>query len=78
MGFYADMIKEAGGNAFLLGKDLTIADIAAYQGISYFRKGIADYVPANCLEPYPEVLAFMKRVEEHPKVAAYKASKSKA
>ena len=74
MGYYADMIKEAGGNAFLLGEDLTIADIAAYQGMVYFRKGIADYVPADSLEPYPEVVAFMKRVEEHPKIAAYKAS----
>jgi len=76
MKYFADMIKEAGGGAFLLGEDLTIADIAAYQGISYFRKGIADYVPADSLEPYPEVLAFMKRVEDHPKVAAYKASKA--
>ena len=25
---------------------------------------------------YPEVLAFLKRVEEHPKVATYKASKA--
>lgn len=74
MGYYAELIKEAGGNAFLLGEDLTIADIAAYQGITYFRKGIADYVPADCLDQYAEVLAFLKRVEEHPKVAAYKAS----
>jgi glutathione S-transferase len=76
MGFYAGLIKEAGGNAFLLGEDLTIADIAAYQGINYFRKGIADYIPADCLDSFPEVVAFLKRVEEHPKVAAYKASKA--
>jgi glutathione S-transferase len=76
LGFYAGLIKEAGGNAFLLGEDLTIADIAAYQGINYFRKGIADHVPADCLDSFPEVVAFLKRVEEHPKVAAYKASKA--
>ncbi|KAK1740158.1 glutathione S-transferase [Skeletonema marinoi] len=76
MGYYADLIKEAGGNAFLLGEDLTIADIAAYQGLNYYRKGVADYVPADCLDPYPDVVAFLKRVEEQPKVAAYKASKA--
>jgi len=76
MGYYTNLIKEAGGNAFLLGEDLTIADIAAYQGITYYSRGIADYVPADCLEPYPEVLGFLKRVAEHPKVAAYKASKA--
>jgi len=76
MGYYADLLKEAGGNAFLLGEDLTIADIAAYIGLNYYRKGVADYVPADCLEPYPDVVAFLKRVEEQPKVAAYKASKA--
>jgi len=76
MGFYAGLINEAGGNAFLLGEDLTIADIAAYQGLNYYRRGLADYVPADCLDSYPEVVAFLKRVEEHPKVAAYKASKA--
>ena len=76
MGYYADLIQEAGGNAFLLGEDLTIADIAAYQSIGYFRRGIADHVPTDSLDPYPEVVAFLKRVEEHPGVAAYKASKA--
>jgi glutathione S-transferase len=76
MKFYGDLIKEAGGDAFLIGESLTIADIAAYQTISYFRKGIADYIPSNSLEPYEEVLGWMKRFEEHPKVAAYMAAKA--
>jgi len=76
MGYFADLIKEAGGDKFLTGADLTIADITAYQQIAYFRKGIADHVPKECLEPYPEVLGWMGRVEGHPKVAAYKAGKA--
>lgn len=76
MGLFADLIKES-GDKFLTGEDLTIADISAYQAIGYFRKGAADHVPKDSLEPYPEVLAFLGRVEEHPKVAAYKASKAK-
>ena len=76
MGYFADMIDENGGNAYLTGENLTIADISAYQQIAYFTKGIADHVPKECLEPYPEVLAWMKRVEEHPGVAAYKAGKA--
>eukprot|EP00578_Thalassiosira_sp_NH16_P002936 CAMPEP_0181138002 /NCGR_PEP_ID=MMETSP1071-20121207/34009_1 /TAXON_ID=35127 /ORGANISM="Thalassiosira sp., Strain NH16" /LENGTH=240 /DNA_ID=CAMNT_0023224799 /DNA_START=77 /DNA_END=799 /DNA_ORIENTATION=- len=76
MGYFADLIKENGGK-FLTGDDLTIADIAAYQQITYFSRGIADYVPKDCLEPYPEVLAYLGRVVGHSKVAAYKASKAK-
>lgn len=74
MGYFTDMIKES-GDMFLLGGDLTIADIAAYQQCAYFKKGIADYVPKECMDPFPEVNAWMERVISHPKVAAYKASK---
>jgi glutathione S-transferase len=78
MKYFTDMINENGGNAYLTGKDLTIADISAYQQIGYFRKGIADHVPKECLDAYPEILAWMKRVEDHPGVAAYKAGKAAA
>jgi glutathione S-transferase len=77
MGYFTDLIKENGGDSFLTGGDLTIADIAAYQQINYFRKGFADHVPKECLEPYSEVTGWLGRVEGHSKVAAYKASKAK-
>ena len=76
MGYFTDLIKE-GGDKFLTGEDLTIADISAYQAISYFRRGIADHVPKESLESFPEVLAWMDRYDAHSKVAAYKASKVK-
>jgi glutathione S-transferase len=75
MGYFTILIKENGGN-FLTGEDLTIADIAAYQAINYYRRGVADHVPIDCLDSFPEILAWMARVEGHPKVAAYKASKA--
>lgn len=74
MGYFTATI---GGDKFLTGEYLTIADIAAYVQINYFTRGVADYVPKECLEPYPEILAFLGRVEGHPKVAAYRASKAK-
>lgn len=76
MGYFTDLIKESGGK-FLCGEDLTIADISAYQTISYFRRGIADHVPKDSLDPFPEVLSWMDRVDALPKVASYKASKAK-
>ena len=76
MGYFTDLIKGS-GDKFLCGEDLTIADIAAYQQIHYFRRGIAEYVPKECLDPFPDILAYMGRVEAHPGVAAYKASKAK-
>jgi glutathione S-transferase len=75
MGYLADMINVDGNGKYLTGEDMTIADISAYQQISYFRKGIADHVPKDCLEQYPEIMAWLGRVEGHPKFAAYKANK---
>mmetsp|Transcript_4352 Transcript_4352/g.9689 ORF Transcript_4352/g.9689 Transcript_4352/m.9689 type:complete len:244 (-) Transcript_4352:123-854(-) len=72
MGCFTDLLKESGGK-FLLGDDLTIADIAAYQQILYFKKGIADYVPKECMDPFKEINDWMERVISIPKIAAYKA-----
>jgi glutathione S-transferase len=92
-------LKENGD--FLTGVDLTIADLSAFQQvswfcifcmmqnttvivnliklvlwkISYFTKGVADYVPKDCLDSFGGIVAWMERVKTHPKVAAYKASK---
>jgi len=74
LGYFKDYLKE-GGDQFLCGESLTIADIHAYNTIHYFRRGIADHVPKESLEPYPEILAWLDRVDAHPKVAAYKAAK---
>ena len=77
MGHFASLIEENGGH-FLTGEHLTIADIAAYQMIHYFRRGIADHVPEDCLEAYPQILKYLNRVEENEKMAVYMSSKDKS
>jgi len=74
IGHFTDFIKENGGD-FMCGGDLTIADLAAYIQINYFRRGVADHVPRKSLDKFPEILAYLGRVESHPGFAAYKASK---
>lgn len=73
--FFTEYLSEAGGDKFLTGEDMTVADIAAYQGFHYYRRGLADHVPKNCLDGYPEILGWMGRVESHPGVAAYLAKR---
>lgn len=73
--FFTEYLSEAGGDKFLTGEDMTVADIAAYQGFHYYRRGLADHVPQNCLDGYPEILGWMGRVESHPGVAAYLAKR---
>mmetsp|Transcript_6392 Transcript_6392/g.14747 ORF Transcript_6392/g.14747 Transcript_6392/m.14747 type:complete len:234 (-) Transcript_6392:540-1241(-) len=68
--------EKHGKDKFLTGDDLTIADIAVYMQIRYFTRGIADYAPKDCVDKYPDSIAYLKRVEEHPKVAEYKKNKA--
>eukprot|EP00804_Cyclotella_cryptica_P030902 CCRYP_019751-RA/>CCRYP_019751-RA protein AED:0.03 eAED:0.03 QI:217/1/1/1/1/1/2/180/274 len=74
MGYFEELVKE-NGDGFLTGEDLTIADLSAFQQISYFTKGIAEHVPKDCLDSFVGVKGWLERVASHPKIAAYKASK---
>eukprot|EP00538_Stauroneis_constricta_P002792 CAMPEP_0119549894 /NCGR_PEP_ID=MMETSP1352-20130426/3519_1 /TAXON_ID=265584 /ORGANISM="Stauroneis constricta, Strain CCMP1120" /LENGTH=270 /DNA_ID=CAMNT_0007595585 /DNA_START=31 /DNA_END=843 /DNA_ORIENTATION=- len=60
---------------FLCGNQLTIADLLGYATLAYFQKGVADHVPKTCLDEFPIITAWLQRVKDHPKVAAYYASK---
>ena len=53
--FFEDWILESGG-PFLLGKEVTLADLSFYSRLRYFSLGIADYIPANCLEINPTIV----------------------
>jgi glutathione S-transferase len=77
MQHFSLLIKE-NGDQFLTGEHLTIADIAAYQTINYFRRGLADHVPQDCLDKHSAILEWLGRIEGHKKVAAYMESKDKS
>lgn len=76
MGFIKDMI-DANGGTFLTGDFITIADLDMYVSVRYYSLGVADHVPKDCLDAYPEVKAWIARVEAEPRVAAYYASLKK-
>eukprot|EP00961_Rhodomonas_salina_P287661 3886717-Rhodomonas_salina.3 len=63
----SEAIKENGGK-FACGDTLTIADLQWYPQLRYFTKGVADHVPSDCLNAYPEVLAYMERVLAVPQI----------
>lgn len=76
MGYFAGLIVENGGE-FLCGSAITVADLALLHAVTYYSKGIGDFVPTDSLAPYSEVTAWVDRVLAHPKVAAYYAAKAK-
>ena len=67
MGDLTDALKEAGGK-FVCGDTVTIADLQWYPQLRYFTKGVADHVPTDCLNAYPEVTAYMERMLAVPQI----------
>lgn len=54
--------------AFLAGATPTVADCQWLPQVKYFSTGIADHVPKDCLDKYPTVLAWVKRMHAIPAV----------
>jgi glutathione S-transferase len=74
--FFEDWILESGG-PFLLGKEVTLADLSFYSRLRYFSLGIADYIPVNCLEINPTIVKYKKAMDSVPKIKAHYESKQK-
>ena len=70
MGYFAAFINESGG-AFLCGSKPTLADLTALPQITYFSKGIADFVDPACLDGYPVIKAWIDRMMAFPAIAKY-------
>jgi len=61
---YAKFISEAleaNGSGFICGPKPTIADCNFVPQLLYFTKGVADHVPKDCLDKYPQVMAYLAR-----------------
>ena len=41
--------------------------------LSYFQRGVADYVPKDCLDKYPTVTAYIARFKALPALASHYA-----
>ncbi|CAE8606870.1 unnamed protein product [Polarella glacialis] len=74
MGFYTKALEKSGG-PFFCGQKVTIADLQILPQLRYYSRGVADFVPANTLEPFPVVTAWIARMLEVPQIKAWYASK---
>jgi glutathione S-transferase len=62
---------EKNGGGFLCGSSLTLADLQLLTQLRYFSNGIADHIPADCLEQSPAITAYLGRVYEVPQIKAW-------
>mmetsp|Transcript_78878 Transcript_78878/g.218203 ORF Transcript_78878/g.218203 Transcript_78878/m.218203 type:complete len:227 (+) Transcript_78878:54-734(+) len=69
MGFFSKKLEATG--AFFCGDKPTIADLQILAQLRYYKKGVADYVPADCLDSYTTVTAWMDRMYAIPEIKAW-------
>lgn len=60
--------REEGAEPWLVGGQMTYADITVYATLDMFKKGVVDHIPTDFLDKYPLVNNAWRAVEEHEKV----------
>lgn len=71
MGYYEAFLSEK--NAFMCGDKITIADCVILPQLVKFMGGFIDYVPADCLDKYPKITAYLERVKSMPAIKEWYA-----
>merc|ERR1711862_870742 len=67
MGYFTNLLAKFSG-PFFAGENVTIADLCIFPQLRYFTRGIADHVPADCLGPYTEIVAWMDAMKAVPQI----------
>jgi len=70
LGYYTAHLK-AHGNQFFCGSKPTIADCYILPQLKRFASGDLDHVDKNCLDGFPEIKAWIARMNALPEVAAH-------
>ena len=63
---YLEALAGKGENGYLVGNSLTIADLAIWRLLGWFRSGLLDGIPATLVEGYPKLSAHSQKVSSYP------------
>ena len=61
-------------SGFYVGKSMTIADIAVWRLLGWFKKGVLDGIPADIFDSQALVLKHFNDVGAHPQIKAWMES----
>lgn len=66
-----DIIEKSKGGPFVLGEEMSIADLTITSFVGYLTTGMLDNVPKDCLNHYSHILACAKAVSDNEKISAW-------
>lgn len=74
MGALEKRIMSFGKGPWVVGNELTVADLAVFNIVAFVKSGFKDYVPMCLLNKYERVTESYEAVRNHPKVMEWYAS----
>jgi len=75
--FLSNLEKNLCEGPFVLGSELSIADIKLAGYAKFIGSGTLDHIPKEITDKYEKLQKLKKAVYEHPKIAEYYANKAK-
>ncbi len=61
-GYFDQLLVDNGSKGFIVGKDLTVADLKLYWIIDWLTSGMLDGIPASLLEPFTNISVWRKNI----------------
>lgn len=62
LGYFEEVLQNS-SSGWLVGENITIADLLLYTDLQWLTMGVLDGIPKDFLNSYPKCLALMKKVE---------------
>ena len=70
--------NQLGDNKFMCGNTVTIVDCHMVPQLAKYRAGFIDHIPADCLDKFPKITAYLERFLSIDEVKAYYAAQAAA
>eukprot|EP00551_Chaetoceros_affinis_P010773 CAMPEP_0203675970 /NCGR_PEP_ID=MMETSP0090-20130426/22792_1 /ASSEMBLY_ACC=CAM_ASM_001088 /TAXON_ID=426623 /ORGANISM="Chaetoceros affinis, Strain CCMP159" /LENGTH=235 /DNA_ID=CAMNT_0050542345 /DNA_START=115 /DNA_END=822 /DNA_ORIENTATION=- len=77
LGFIEKKLTTNEGSKWIVGNDISIADLALYCELEWISGGILDGIPTSVLDTYPACLTLMENVKTNERIKSWKDKYSK-
>ena len=63
-GLFDRLLENNSNTGFIVGKDLTVADLKLYWIIDWLTSGILDGIPTSLFDPYTNILTWRRNIAD--------------
>ncbi|MBM30500.1 MAG: hypothetical protein CMD77_06270 [Gammaproteobacteria bacterium] len=71
LGFLERRVATNGGALYCIGEDMTIADLALWRLLGWFRSGKLDGIPTDCIDLYPRLCDHFRYMDNNSSIRTW-------